>query len=288
MSNVSSKPKSKSSTSPKAPVSATPAATPDTPAPGVPASHVAGTRGTRVTWGPLAAILVTALSMAGAYLAAGLAAYLLPRIFHLSHSQAEAWFSSIFGQFVFIVIAESVIVAIIIRYLKTRRSSIRALGFHRKPQLKDASYVLITFGLYFVAVALVTTLAKMLLHVDLDQKQELGFDSVINARDMVLTFASLVIIPPIVEEFLFRGFLFGGLRTKLPFGWATVVTSILFASLHLTEGSGGALWVAGIDTFILSLFLCYVREKTGNLWAGILLHACKNTVAFLYLYVVVR
>jgi membrane protease YdiL (CAAX protease family) len=191
----------------------------------------------------------------------------------------------VFGQFTFIVVAESVIVAIIIWYITSRRSGVRALGFHRKPILKDAAYVLVAFGLYFVAVAIATTIAKLVFHVDLDQKQELGFDIVITNRDKIVTFMSLVVIPPIVEEFLFRGFLFGGLRSKLPFIWAAVVTSALFASLHLAQGAGSVLWVAGIDTFILSLFLCYLREKTGNLWAGIFLHACKNMVAFLYLYI---
>jgi len=225
--------------------------------------------------------------MLGAYAMASILAYLLPTALHWSHARAEDWFNSVAGQFVFVVLAESVIVAIVLWFLHSRKASIRAVGFHRRIAPKDVLYVAVTFGAYFIAVALATSLFKVLFHIDLDAKQELGFDTVISNGDKILTFMSLVIIPPLVEEFLFRGFLFTGLRTKLPFLGATVLTSLLFASLHLAEGSGGVLWVAGIDTFILSLFLCYLREKTGNLWAGILLHGLKNGVAFLYLYVFV-
>jgi len=45
------------------------------------------------------------------------------------------------------------------------------------------------------------------------------------------------------------------------------------------------LWVAGIDTFILSLVLIYLREKTDSLYASIGLHMLKNTIAFLGLFV---
>ncbi|MGH7237402.1 MAG: CPBP family glutamic-type intramembrane protease [Candidatus Saccharimonadales bacterium] len=42
--------------------------------------------------------------------------------------------------------------------------------------------------------------------------------------------------------------------------------------------------MAGVDTFILSTVLCYLREKTGRLYAGIGVHALKNFVAFAALF----
>ena len=56
---------------------------------------------------------------------------------------------------------------------------------------------------------------------------------------------------------------------------------------HLAEGgAAGPLWIGFIDTFILSLVLCYLRVKTGSLWAGITLHALKNGIAFVALFVI--
>jgi membrane protease YdiL (CAAX protease family) len=122
------------------------------------------------------------------------------------------------------------------------------------------------------------------LHVDLDQKQELGFDHLKGNIEYVMAFVSLVIIPPFVEEAIFRGFLYTGLRKKLPFIYAALATSLLFAVPHLLESSSGPLWIAGIDTFLMSLVLCHLREKTGALWAGMLIHFLKNGIAFIALY----
>ena len=48
----------------------------------------------------------------------------------------------------------------------------------------------------------------------------------------------------------------------------------LFAVAHLPEGgAAGPLYIAALDTFVLSLVLIYLREKTGSLWASITLHA---------------
>jgi membrane protease YdiL (CAAX protease family) len=223
--------------------------------------------------------------MAGAYVAAGLVAYLIPNVLQWSAAEAKGWFQTIRAQFVFVLLAEITIVAVVLWFIRHRKASPRIIGFLRRPRWSDAGWVLVTFGAYFIAVTALTALAKAVFHIDLEQKQELGFDAVISNGDKILTFVSLVVLPPIAEEFLFRGFLFTGLRKKMTFMWTAVITSILFASLHLAEGASGLLWVAGIDTFVLSIILCYLREKTGNLWAGMMLHAIKNGIAFAYLYI---
>jgi membrane protease YdiL (CAAX protease family) len=88
-----------------------------------------------------------------------------------------------------------------------------------------------------------------------------------------------------VEEILFRGFLYSGLKKSLPKIWAVLLTCTIFAAPHLLEGgSSGLLWVAGIDTFILSLVLIWLREKTGRLYASMGLHALKNFIAFASLF----
>ncbi len=72
----------------------------------------------------------------------------------------------------------------------------------------------------------------------------------------------------------------------MPIAGAVVGTCILFAIGHLPAGGdAGPLYIAAIDTFVLSLVLIYLREKTGGLWSSMLLHAIKNGVAFTALFV---
>jgi hypothetical protein len=101
-----------------------------------------------------------------------------------------------------------------------------------------------------------------------------------------MTFISLVVLPPIVEEIMVRGFLYSTLKKAMPTVAAVLLTSAIFASAHLPEGgAAGPLYIAALDTFVLSLVLIYLREKTGSLWASITLHAAKNGVAFTVLFV---
>jgi membrane protease YdiL (CAAX protease family) len=123
--------------------------------------------------------------------------------------------------------------------------------------------------------------------LDINQHQQIGFNNVRGTVELVLTFASLVILPPLAEEIIMRGFLYTSLRKAMPFAWAAVATSALFATAHLPEGgSAGPLYIAAIDTFVLGMVLSFLREKTGSLWAGITLHALKNGIAFVVLFVI--
>jgi membrane protease YdiL (CAAX protease family) len=80
---------------------------------------------------------------------------------------------------------------------------------------------------------------------------------------------------------LVRGYLYSGLRKSWKFLPALLVTSLLFGLAHLQLGSGAAvLWAAGVDTFTLSLVLVYLRETTGALYAGMLVHSLNNLIAF--------
>ena len=144
------------------------------------------------------------------------------------------------------------------------------------------------FAAYFVLYIVGLVIAKALVpSLNLEQEQEIGFSTNTQGAALLPVFISLVILPPITEEIVARGFLFGGLRTKLPFAVAATITSVLFAAAHLGEASEGLLWIAAVDTFILSLVLCYLREKTGSLWPSIGVHALKNGLAFIVLFNIV-
>jgi hypothetical protein len=91
-----------------------------------------------------------------------------------------------------------------------------------------------------------------------------------------------VIIAPIAEEVLFRGYLLGKLKKSVPIWLAILITSLLFGAFHLVN-SGNYSWNLAIDTFALSIVLCSLRVLTGSIWASILLHMVKNGIAF-YLF----
>jgi len=238
------------------------------------------------SWGPLVGIGVTvAIYFAAQALAVMVLTY-YGTLHHWNTQRIDDWLNgSVNAQFAYSVMAEGLGLVILFLILKKYKTSFKAIGV-RKPKFKDIYYVIGGFFVYFTALYVATELIKKVYHnLDLNQQQAIGFQSA-SGFGLVLVAISLVILPAIVEELLFRGFLFTGLKKAFPIVWAGLFTSILFAIPHLFESTGGGLlWVAGSDTFILSCVLVYLREKTGTIWASIGLHALKNTLAFLALFV---
>lgn len=236
-------------------------------------------------WGPIAAVLYSFLAFIGAQIVAYVALTIATSIFHY---ETSTFIETIAGQFAFILLAEVATVAAVIGYVKFRSGTLAELGITR-PKPRYVLYALAGYGVYFVAYLVLIGLVSVLVpSINLEQEQNIGFNDPLGTWELLLTFISLVVLPPLAEETLFRGFMLKGLRAKFPFFIAGIVTSLLFAVGHLEFGGGQPLlWVAGIDTFILSLVLCFIREKTGSIWTGIFIHALKNAVAFSVLYIFV-
>lgn len=235
----------------------------------------------RVGWGPTSAIFLTFFLYFGAQFFAGVVLAILSAVTSLSFGLSDEGSPvGIAGQFYFVVISDAAMLLALWLFLRSRRSGFRSLGLARRPAIRDAGYVLAGYAVYFGLLVAALAILGPLTGINLEQQQELGFNNLFSGPEIVMGFIALVALPPIIEELVFRGFLFTGLRKRLTFIWATLITSFLFASPHLLASSEGLLWVAGVDTFVLSLVLCYAREKTGALWAPIAIHAIKNAIAF--------
>lgn len=194
--------------------------------------------------------------------------------------------SSVTAQFAYMAIAQGLVVALVIWFVRRYKNGLRAIGL-RRPKWSDLGWGVVAFPVYLLFLIITTAVLSALIPgLDVDQKQHLGFDDVGGQSQLLMTFVALVILPPIAEELIFRGVLYSSLKKALRIGWAILITSLLFAVGHLPEGGpSGPLYIAAIDTFVLSLALIYLREKTGGLWASITLHAVKNGVAFVSLFV---
>lgn len=132
------------------------------------------------------------------------------------------------------------------------------------------------FVLYFVLSVALATVVNHLLPFNQDQPQELGYHG-LNGIELLAAFIPLVIVTPLAEESIFRGFMFTGFRRHLPFWIAAIGVSAIFGLAH------GQVNV-GLDVFTMSMVSCYLRESTKSLWPSIFLHALKNGVAFYLLY----
>lgn len=163
--------------------------------------------------------------------------------------------------------------------VKAYKGDLRTLGFRKIP-LKQYGMVIPTYFVYMaVLIAVSYALSGLIPAEILEQEQEIGFKTAQTNMELVGVFLALVVIPPLLEEAIFRGFIFRGMIRAVGPVFAAIISSLLFAFAHLQIN-------VGIDTFILGLGLAFLTYKTRSIWPAVALHALKNGIAFALLFIV--
>lgn len=166
------------------------------------------------------------------------------------------------------------VVFILVYKINHRRiSDLVPLGAPKKGN-RLAYYLL---GLSFCAFANVITsyASQFFSSIGIDYNVDFGEDPK-GFFGFLLTLASTVLIPGLVEEFACRGLILGLLR---PFGegFAVLTSAILFGLMH---GNFEQMPFA----FVLGLALGFIVVKTGSLWIAVAIHASNNLVSVVFGY----
>ncbi len=96
-----------------------------------------------------------------------------------------------------------------------------------------------------------------------------------------LMIPAIAIGAPIIEELLFRGFLYKGIvESKLKHTGAIIITSTLFAIIHINpQASAPANLVTLFVIFILASLMGHARHQTKSLYITIWMHFINNAFA---------
>ena len=95
----------------------------------------------------------------------------------------------------------------------------------------------------------------------------------------------VILIVPMMEELLFRGFLQNWLRSKLSPAFSIGLTSFIFAFFHYAPGQGISNITIVSSLFLLSLVLGWLMFRTGSLKAPMALHSIFNTVSVCLIFI---
>jgi CAAX protease family protein len=150
------------------------------------------------------------------------------------------------------------------------RRALTLLGM-RRFELSAIGVLLATMVAYYIAAGLFTT------YVLKPDQQDIGGDlGVGNPNLWIAVFAVLeiVILAPISEELFFRGFLFGGLRSKWSFWPAAITSGLIFGLVHAPTGITTVVPLA-----VLGFGLCFIYDRTGSIWPCVIAHMINNGLA---------
>jgi membrane protease YdiL (CAAX protease family) len=99
-------------------------------------------------------------------------------------------------------------------------------------------------------------------------------DGLLNSLDQFLIWLLIFILVAWQEELLSRGYFLQNFKDGINFFWAIIISSLIFAFLHIFNP--GANWVSTLGIFLAGLFLAFGYVTTKQLWLPIGLHLGWN------------
>jgi membrane protease YdiL (CAAX protease family) len=153
----------------------------------------------------------------------------------------------------------------------------RTIGWRGLPGGKDAPSGV---ALRFVAGGSVMAIAVSVLGRFGGENGELPIEKLFDSRASVVMLMGLgILVAPLVEETIFRGFLYPLLARQFGVPVGIVVTGLVFGLMHAAQLWGG--WVQIALLVGVGIVLSWVRARTGTVAASYFVHLGYNSLLFL-------
>jgi len=169
-----------------------------------------------------------------------------------------------------VVITELVLLAMAIIIVLAKKTPLKEVFPIKKPTVRDIIGTIIlwigTFPLSLITVGIMTALMPEAASTTTDSLNEL-----LTSEEMIMTFVTVAILPPICEEAIVRGTTLSFFRS-LKHDWVIVlIIGVFFGILHLDPVRFGT-------TAILGASLAYLMVKRNNIVLPVLLHFINNGI----------
>ncbi|MHA1698482.1 MAG: lysostaphin resistance A-like protein [Promethearchaeota archaeon] len=169
-----------------------------------------------------------------------------------------------------------------------KRQEIIKHGFIKlgKDSLTALFYGMGMVGIEILLMYLITYLIKAL-QIDFQEDEFINqVTTPTNPGSLIILIATMILIVGPTEEFLFRGYLQQGLESSMTKNKALILSAFIFAIVHVAP-----MMFAGISNiimmlpyFVISLLLCSLYSKLGNLNILILTHGIYNSLLIILEY----
>lgn len=156
----------------------------------------------------------------------------------------------------------------------------RTIGWR---ELRPRTMPRLTAVLLCLVSGAVLSLAVRLASVFVAPTAPVPMEAFFQTRESVLLMmAAGILVAPLAEETIFRGFLYPVLARGLGVTLGVLLTGFVFGRMHAAQLGGEPAYV-GLLT-IVGIVLTYVRASTGTVLASYLLHLGYNTYIFAGFY----
>lgn len=151
------------------------------------------------------------------------------------------------------------------------------IGWH--PLEKGAKSQASVYGRYVIGGFLFSMVIQ-LASAGVGTKSKLPIENLLqNQRAAILLMLLAVTIAPVVEETIFRGYIYPVIARSFGVGVSVVVTGTLFGMLHAPQLWGG--WAQIALLIVVGIVFTYTRSRTGTVVASYLMHVGYNSFPLL-------
>lgn len=142
-------------------------------------------------------------------------------------------------------------------------------------EMKLGSGKIRDLALQFLAGGAVLALVVSFVGAFFNSKSTLPIEQLLQARVSILLFGFLgVLVAPLVEETIFRGFLYPVIARWVGVAAGVVITGTLFGLMHAAQLWGG--WGQIALLILVGIVLTWVRARTGTVAASYFVHLGYN------------
>jgi membrane protease YdiL (CAAX protease family) len=164
------------------------------------------------------------------------------------------------------------IVAAILATLKIRGADISDLFGLRRMDGFHACGLGVAYLLAAVPLLLgIGMVVQMFAGPEVSSQETVRFFTRADSASVYWMIGASVVVAPMAEEFIFRGYLYGVAKRYLGAGWALGLTSLLFGAVHLHGPTFPILT-------LLAICLAISYESTGSLLVPMALHSTFNAI----------
>jgi membrane protease YdiL (CAAX protease family)/uncharacterized RDD family membrane protein YckC len=97
---------------------------------------------------------------------------------------------------------------------------------------------------------------------------------------IAVAIVTTAVVAPIAEETVFRGFVFGWLRSRMTLPWAVTVSAALFSAAHFAYGQPTVF----LPIFGVGVLLAMAYQLSRSVWTGVIMHGTLNLFATLLVF----
>jgi membrane protease YdiL (CAAX protease family) len=130
-----------------------------------------------------------------------------------------------------------------------------------------------------ITLGCASALSVLLISAFLPSSGQTPLEKLLTSRSAILIFAVFgVAVAPLLEEIIFRGFIFKVLWEIAGPRGAIIVTAALFALLHAGQLAGN--WGSVVLIFLVGCILSVVRYRSGSIIPSFIVHTSYNATLF--------